>query len=63
MLFESLDQLDDRFSEVIFLHYMDGLTRREIAELLDKPENTIKSRLRIAFEKLRNVLPKDLYDS
>ena len=62
ILFESMDQLDERFSEVIFLHYMDGLTRKEIAEFLEIPENTVKSRLRIAFERLRDLLPKELYN-
>ena len=62
ILFESLDHLDERLSEVVFLHYMDGLTRKEIAEYLEIPENTVKSRLRIAFERLRNVLPRELYN-
>ena len=60
---EALEQLDDIFREVICLHYMDGLTRKEIAEFVGVPENTVKSRLRIAFQKLRNLLPEELYDS
>jgi DNA-directed RNA polymerase specialized sigma24 family protein len=35
---------------------MNGLKQREAAEKLDIPLNTVKSRLRIALEKLRNVL-------
>lgn len=58
---EALEQLDDIFREVICLHYMDGLTRKDIAEFVGIPENTVKSRLRIAFQRLRNLLPEELY--
>ena len=60
ILFDCLDKLDEKFTEVVFLHYMDGLTRKQMAELLDIPENTVKSRLRLALEKLRLALPTDL---
>ena len=56
LLFDCLDKLDEKFSEVVFLHYMDGLTRKQIAEVLNIPENTVKSRLRIGMERLRAFL-------
>ena len=60
---EALEQLDDIFREVICLHYMDGLTRKDIAEFIGVSENTVKSRLRLAFQKLRKLLPEDLYET
>ena len=60
-LLRCIDELDEKFSEVILLHYIDGFKRREIAETLQISENTVKSRLRLAFEKLRDRLPPDLY--
>ena len=57
VIFASLDKLDEKFRDVLLLHYMDGLTRKQIAELLAIPENTVKSRLRIALEKVRAALP------
>ncbi len=62
VIFRSLDKLDEKFREVVLLHYMDGLTRKQIAELLDIPENTVKSRLRVALERVRARLPTSLDD-
>ena len=62
ILFDCLDRLKEIHSEVVVLHYMDGLTRKEISELLNVSENTIKSRLKKALKDLRGFLPKDLYD-
>ena len=57
LVFSSLDKIDDKFREVLFLRYIDGFTRKQVAELLDIPENTVKSRLRIALKKVRSALP------
>ena len=57
VLFSSLDKIDEIFREVIFLCYIDGLTRKQVAEVLNIPENTVKSRLRIGLEKVRSALP------
>ena len=62
ILCETLDQLKEIHSEVAVLHYMDGLTRKEIAELLNLSENTVKSRLKKALKDIRGLLPKELYD-
>ncbi len=45
--------------EVVQLHFVDDLAHSEIAERLALPLGTVKSRLRLAFEKIR----KDLGDS
>lgn len=41
----ALKQLKEERREVIELYYFNGLNTREIAEMLQKPENTIKSDL------------------
>jgi RNA polymerase sigma-70 factor (ECF subfamily) len=38
---------------VVRLAYYQGLTQSEIAERLDIPLGTVKTRLRLAFDKLR----------
>ena len=60
VIFASLEKLDEKFREVLLLHYMDGLTRKQIAELLEIPENTVKSRLRVALQNIRAALPAAL---
>lgn len=41
--------------EVIRLSFIDGLSQREIAAKLNLPIGTVKSRMRLAFEKLRSM--------
>ncbi len=62
VLYNALDKLDTRFSDVIFLHYIDNFTRKEIAEFLEISDNTVKSRLRVALEKIKKLLPDELFD-
>ena len=61
MLLEGLDKIDRKYSEVIFLRYIDGLSRKEMAELLGVAEDTVKTRLRRALEKVKGLLPGELY--
>jgi RNA polymerase sigma-70 factor (ECF subfamily) len=54
-----LAQLPGDQREVITLAFIDGLSQREIAQRLSLPLGTVKSRARLAYEKVRNAL-KDL---
>jgi RNA polymerase sigma-70 factor (ECF subfamily) len=50
-----LSELSDTEREILTLHYLDELTVPEIAEILKKPEETIRTRLRRAREAFREA--------
>jgi RNA polymerase sigma-70 factor, ECF subfamily len=54
---DSIPRLPDIAREVLLLHYYRGLTQAEIALVLGIPAGTVKSRLRIAVEALRQYFP------
>lgn len=51
-----LKQLPSEQVEVVRLAFMDGLSHAEIAEQLALPLGTVKSRIRLAYQKLRTAL-------
>ncbi len=53
---DALSALSPRLREAVVLRYGHGLTYREIAEVMDCPQKTAESRVRLAHEKLRGVL-------
>ena len=55
-LHEAVEQLRPDYREVIKLYYLDDLSVKEIAQILNKNENTIKTQLSRAREILRSVL-------
>jgi RNA polymerase sigma-70 factor (ECF subfamily) len=55
-LWQSLNQLDEKFRTVVVLRYFHELSIREISEILSTNEGTIHSRLYSAREKLREAL-------
>jgi len=58
---EALDVLPPEQREAIQLAYFDGKTYREVAVLMDIPEGTAKSRLRLALRRIADTLePEDL---
>lgn len=52
----ALDRLAPPHREVLILHYHDGLTFREIGEILVEPLDTVKSRHQRGLIKLKNLL-------
>jgi RNA polymerase sigma-70 factor (ECF subfamily) len=53
---KAIDQLPDDQREVFLMRQINGLSFKEIGEIVGAPENTVKSRMRYALEKLRQEL-------
>jgi RNA polymerase sigma-70 factor, ECF subfamily len=56
---EAIEALDDRYRLVVVLYYLEELPLGEIAERLNVPAGTVKSRLFYARQQLRNALMSD----
>ncbi|MEM7540542.1 MAG: sigma-70 family RNA polymerase sigma factor [Pseudomonadota bacterium] len=54
-----LEKLPGEQAEVLMFAYVEGYSHREIAERLDLPLGTVKSRIRLAVERLRGSLGDD----
>ena len=52
----SLADLPDDQRQAVHLSFVEGLSHQEIAERLHIPLGTVKSRLRLSFDKLRTML-------
>lgn len=52
----AIAQLPDEQAAALALAYFRGYTHREIADVLDAPLGTVKSRIRLAMQKLRRIL-------
>ena len=55
-LHRAIEQLRPEYQEVIKLHYLDDLSVKQIALILDKNENTVKTHLARARESLKTLL-------
>lgn len=53
---KAIDGLPDDQREVFLMRQINGLSFKEIGEIVGAPENTVKSRMRYALEKLRQEL-------
>ena len=55
-LFDAVMSLDRRYRLPVLLYYYEGYRQKEIAALLDLPEETVRTRLSRARAKLKNIL-------
>ena len=58
-LLDRLKTLPHGQREVLLLAYMEGLSQVEISNRLQLPLGTVKSRIRLAFAKIRQVVQKE----
>lgn len=56
---EALDELSEKLRMVVVMSVYQGLKYREIAEILDLPEGTVKSRMHLAVQRLKELLKTD----
>jgi RNA polymerase sigma-70 factor (ECF subfamily) len=52
-MYRAMDELEDEERVVLLLHYLDGLSYREMAQVLHKPAGTLKWMTHQALERLR----------
>jgi RNA polymerase sigma-70 factor (ECF subfamily) len=55
----AIAQLPEEQQQVLALAYFQGLTQSQIAETLDLPLGTVKTRIRLGMQKLRDLLQED----
>jgi len=60
-VWEAVKALPEKYREVIHLFYQEGLSTREISEVLKRKESTVRSDLLRGRDKLKNIL-KEGYD-
>lgn len=53
---DAVQVLPEEQYEVIYLSYIEGLSHNEIAEKLGVPLGTVKSRMRLAYQKVRETI-------
>jgi len=53
---EAIAKLPDHEQDVVVLHYLDGNSTKQVAEILDRPQGTVTKQLSRAIERLRNSL-------
>jgi RNA polymerase sigma-70 factor (ECF subfamily) len=53
---EALNQLSDLYRETLMLRYVQGLTPREIAEIVGESENVVSVRVHRGLKKLKEIL-------
>jgi RNA polymerase sigma-70 factor, ECF subfamily len=56
---KALEALPPEQYEVVHLSYVEGLSHNEIASLLGAPLGTVKSRMRLAYEKVRDAIGEE----
>jgi RNA polymerase sigma-70 factor (ECF subfamily) len=60
-LFEQLQRLEPDDRTLLVLHYLQGLSYRDLAGVVDEPVNTVKWRVREALEQLRALFAEEAH--
>ena len=55
---DAVERLDEGDRLVVVLHYLQGLSLRELSQVLDQPLGTIKWRVHAALKRLRGLLER-----
>ena len=58
LLYDALKQLETQDCTIIVLHYIQGMTYRQMARISQEPKGTVKWRTNRALKKLRAILTK-----
>lgn len=58
-LYNAMDELEDKYKDVIILRYIEDLKVEEISKILERPVNTIKTHIRKAIKEMKNLLKED----
>jgi RNA polymerase sigma-70 factor (ECF subfamily) len=56
----AIEMLPAEHYEVVHLSYIEGLSHNEIAGVIGAPLGTVKSRMRLAYEKIRETLGEEI---
>lgn len=54
--FEALGELEEMYRQVIVMRFVDGLSPKEIAEIIGESQNNVSVRLNRAIKQLRDIL-------
>jgi RNA polymerase sigma-70 factor (ECF subfamily) len=58
-VYEYVQMLKPKYRTVVYLHYYEKYTAKEIAAILKKPQSTIESQLRRSKEQLRKIITEE----
>lgn len=56
---KALEELDEPYKEAISLRYVEGLSPKEIAAIVEESENTVSVRIHRGLKKLKGILEAD----
>jgi len=61
-LYDYVKKLKPKYRTVIYLHYYEKYTAKEIAVILKMPQNTVLTQLKRAREQLKTIIEKEDFD-
>ncbi len=59
MALETIEELGEKYKEVIILRFVEDMSVKDMAKILGKSENTVSVRIHRAVEKLKNILGQE----